>query len=78
LLKFATQASSPPILKAGTAVLDRFFHQFDIVLSPVLREPIFKTGMRNQAAFSFRELDDMLRNYVAYTSLHNICGTPAM
>jgi Asp-tRNA(Asn)/Glu-tRNA(Gln) amidotransferase A subunit family amidase len=34
--------------------------------------------MRDQAKFSFRELDDMLHDYVAYTSLHNICGTPAM
>jgi amidase len=71
-------AAALPILKAGTAALDRFFQQWDVVLSPVLREPIFKTGMRNQATFSFMELEDMLRDYVAYTSLHNICGTTAM
>ena len=71
-------AAALPILKAGAAALDRFFQQWDIMLSPVLREPIFKTGMRNQAKFSFTELDDMLRDYVAYTSLHNICGTTAM
>jgi amidase len=34
--------------------------------------------MRDQTAFPFKELDDMLRDYVAYTSLHNICGTTAM
>jgi hypothetical protein len=44
----------------------------------VLREPIFKTGMRGKATFAFKELDEMLRDYVAYTSLHNICGTTAM
>jgi amidase len=71
-------AAALPILKAGTAALDRFFQQWDILLSPVLRAPVFKTGMRDQAKFSFRELDDMLHDYVAYTSLHNICGTPAM
>ena len=71
-------AAALPILKAGTAALDRFFQQWDILLSPVLRAPVFKTGMRDQARFSFRELDDMLHDYVAYTSLHNICGTPAM
>src|SRR5688572_28888232 len=71
-------AAALPILEAGTAALDRFFQQWDILLSPVLREPVFKTGMRNQGVFSFRELDDMLRDYVAYTSLHNICGTTAM
>jgi amidase len=71
-------AAALPILKAGTAALDRFFQQWDILLSPVLRAPVFKIGMRDQAKFSFRELDDMLHDYVAYTSLHNICGTPAM
>lgn len=71
-------ATALPILKAGTAALDRFFQQWDILLSPVLRAPVFKTGMRDQAKCSFRELDDMLHDYVAYTSLHNICGTPAM
>jgi amidase len=34
--------------------------------------------MRDQSKFSFKELDDMLGDYVAYTSLHNICGTAAM
>jgi amidase len=71
-------AAALPILKAGTAALDRFFQQWDILLSPVLRAPVFRTGMRDQVKFSFRELDDMLHDYVAYTSLHNICGTPAM
>jgi amidase len=71
-------AAALPILKAGTAALDRFFQQWDILLSPAVRAPAFKTGMRDQAKFSFRELDDMLHDYVAYTSLHNICGTPAM
>jgi amidase len=71
-------AAALPVLKAGAASLDQFFQQWDIILSPVLREPIFKTGMRDQTAFPFKELDDMLRDYVAYTSLHNICGTTAM
>lgn len=71
-------AAALPILQAGTVALDRFFQQWDILLSPVLRTPAFKTGMRDQAKFSFRELDVLLHDYVAYTSLHNICGTPAM
>jgi amidase len=71
-------AAALPVLRAGTAALDRFFQQWDILLSPVLRAPVFKSGMRDQAKFPFRELDDILRDYVAYTSLHNICGTPAM
>jgi amidase len=71
-------AAALPVLKAGTVALDRFFQQWDILLSPVLRAPAFKTGMRDQTKFAFGELDDMLRDYVAYTSLHNICGTTAM
>jgi len=67
-----------PTLKAGTATLDQFFRQWDVLLTPVLRSPVFKIGMRDQAAFSFEELEEMLRDYAAYTSLHNICGTTAM
>jgi amidase len=67
-----------PTLRAETATLDRFFQQWDILLTPVLRGPVFRIGMRDQAVFSFDELEEMLRDYVAYTSLHNICGTTAM
>jgi amidase len=67
-----------PVLQTGTAALDRFFGEWDVLLTPVLRTPIFKTGMRDQTKYAFGELEDMLRNYVAYTSLHNICGTAAM
>jgi len=67
-----------PTLKAGTATLDQFFQQWDVLLTPVLRAPVFKIGLRDQAKFSFGKLDEMLRDYVAYTSLHNICGTTAM
>ena len=67
-----------PVLKMGTAALDRFFQQWDVLLTPVLRTPVFKIGMRDQSKYPFKELDEMLRDYVAYTSLHNICGTPAM
>jgi amidase len=71
-------AAALPVLKEGTTTLDKFFEQWDVMLSPVVRESVFKTGMRNQATFSFQELDDKLHDYVAYTSLHNICGTCAM
>jgi amidase len=71
-------AAALPILKAGTIALDRFFQQWDMLLSPVHRTPAFKIGMRDQTKFAFGELDDMLHDYVAYTSLHNICGSPAM
>ena len=71
-------AAALPVLEAGTAALDRFFQQWDILLTPVVRAPIYKIGMRDQSKFSFEELEAILRDYVGYTSLHNICGTTAM
>jgi amidase len=71
-------AAALPTLKAGTAALDQFFQQWDALLTPVLRTPVFKIGMRDQTKFSFSALEEILRDYVAYTSLHNICGTTAM
>jgi amidase len=71
-------AAALPTLQAGTAILDRFFERWDVLLTPVVREPVFKIGMRDQTRFSFHVLEAVLRDYAAYTSLHNICGTPAM
>lgn len=71
-------AEAIPVLKEGTMALDRFFQEWDVLLSPVARTPVFKIGMRDQAKFSYQELEDILRDYVAYTALHNICGTTAM
>jgi amidase len=71
-------AAALPTLTSGTAALGQFFQQWDVLLTPVLRTPVFKIGMRDQSKYPFKELDKMLGDYVAYTSLHNICGTTAM
>ena len=71
-------AAALPVLRTAAAALDQFFQQWDVLLTPVVRTPVFKIGMRDQGKYPFEELDEMLRDYVAYTSLHNICGTPAM
>jgi amidase len=71
-------ATALPILEAGTATLDQFFQQWDVLLTPVLRAPVYKIGMRDQTKFPYQELRDIARDYVAYTGLHNICGTTAM
>jgi amidase len=71
-------AAALPILEAGTATLDQFFQEWDVLLTPVLRAPVYKIGMRDQTKFPFKELGDISRDYVAYTGLHNICGTTAM
>jgi amidase len=71
-------AAALPTLQAGIATFDQFFRHWDALLSPVVREPVFKTGTRDQRRFAFQELEALLRDYAAYTSLHNICGTAAM
>ena len=71
-------AEAVPILTASATMLDQFLQDWEVILSPVARTPVFKTGMRDQSRFSFEQLDQMLTDYAAYTSLHNICGTPAM
>jgi amidase len=71
-------AEALPILEEGTAALDRFFQEWDVLLTPVVRGPVYKIGRRDQTKLSFEELENILRDYVAYTALHNICGTTAM
>jgi Asp-tRNA(Asn)/Glu-tRNA(Gln) amidotransferase A subunit family amidase len=71
-------AAALPTLRAGTAALDQFFQQWDALLTPVVREAGFKIGMRDQAKFPFNELNEITRDYMPYTQLHNICGTTAM
>jgi amidase len=71
-------AAALPVLRAGTAALDQFFQQWDVLLTPVVREPVFKIGMRDQTRFTFKELNEITRDYMPYTQLHNICGTTAM
>jgi amidase len=71
-------AAALPVLQAGTAALDQFFQQWDVLLTPVVREPAFKIGMRDQTKFGFKQLNEITRDYMPYTQLHNICGTTAM
>jgi amidase len=71
-------AAALPTLEVGTATLDQFFEQWDVLLTPVLRAPVYKIGMRDQTKFPFKELEEIVLDYAAYTPLHNICGTTAM
>jgi amidase len=71
-------AAALPVLTAGSAMLDQFLQQWDVLLGPVARAPVFKIGLRDQAAIPFKLLDQIVEDYVAYTPLHNISGTPAM
>jgi amidase len=71
-------AEALPVLRTGTDKLDQFFQQWDVLLTPVVRTPVYKIGMRDQTTHSFQEMEDILRDYVCYTMLHNVCGTTAM
>jgi amidase len=71
-------AGALPILQAGTAKLDQFFQEWDVLLTPVVRTPVFRIGMRDQTKFSFQALEAIVHDYATYPSLHNICGTTAM
>ena len=41
-------AAALPILRAATLALDQFFEEWDVLLTPVLRTAVFKTGGRDQ------------------------------
>jgi amidase len=71
-------AEALPVLRDATYGLDQFFQQWDVLLTPVARTPIYEIGMRDQSKHGFEILDDRLSDYACYTRLHNICGTPAM
>jgi amidase len=42
-----------PTLQVAARVLDRFFQQWDVLLTPVVSAPVFKIGMRDQTKYSF-------------------------
>jgi len=67
-----------PVFEAATAALDRFFTDWDVLLTPVLRDPVFKTGRRDTTKIPFAQLKQEVFDYLPYTPLHNICGTSAV
>jgi amidase len=71
-------ASVLPVFEAATSSLDRFFQEWDVLLTPVLAAPVFKTGARDTTKVPFEKLKQEIFEYIPYTPLHNICGTAAM
>lgn len=61
----------------AAAALEGFFKDFDVILSPVMRIPPFKLGYHDPH-LDFDTLMARVMDEVAYTPLHNACGTPAM
>ncbi|MFN8002513.1 MAG: amidase [Acidobacteriota bacterium] len=62
--------------EAATA-LENLFKNYDVILSPVLRIPLYKLGY-HAPTVDFDTLLARVLDEVAYTPLHNACGTPAI
>jgi amidase len=64
-------------IEAARRAMDDFFRGFDVVLSPVLPERPAKLG-RLAPTRAFAELLPDIMNYMSYTPLQNMLGTPAI
>ena len=62
--------------EAATA-MEGVFKNYDVILSPVMRIPPYKLGYHDPRT-NFDTLLARVLDEVAYTPLHNACGTPAM
>ena len=61
----------------ASARMESLFGQHDVMLSPVLRRPVFRLGVRDPKQ-DFDRLLERLRDEVAYTPLQNATGMTAM
>lgn len=64
-------------LHEETMSLVRFLTSYDLLLTPVLGEPVWKTGTLTPE-MSREELEDRLTRYVGFTPYMNTSGLPAM
>lgn len=62
--------------KAGEA-FEAYFRDYDVVLSPILRQPALPLGALAPTR-PFSEMMDVMFDYVSYTPLHNLTGHPAI
>ena len=60
-----------------TRDFEGFFHDHDVLLTPVLADPPVKLGVQKPDV-PFDTLFDRVIDYVGYTPQHNAAGTPAM
>jgi amidase len=74
---FKIVAEANKAFAAAAAQLETFFKDYDVILSPVLRHPPYRLGT-NAPTLPFDTLMAQVLDRVAYTPLHNLCGTPAM
>lgn len=62
---------------SATDAMDRFFGEYDFILSPVLRRPALKIGALAPSC-AFDDNMSLMYDYVSYTPLHNLTGHPAI
>jgi amidase len=55
----------------------KFFGDYDVYLTPVLKAPPLPIG-EHDPRVPFDELFESVLDYVSYTPVHNSAGTPAM
>ena len=70
-------ATSLAYFKKVEAATDAFMSQYDAWLTPVLSSTPPKLG-EQAPSVPFATLYERITNYVAYTPIHNVAGTPAM
>lgn len=63
--------------KEAEAKVDAFMARFDVWLTPVLASPAPKLGVQAPTV-KFETLYERIVQYVCYTPIHNVAGTPAM
>jgi amidase len=70
-------AKSLAYFKKAEAATDAFMSQYDAWLTPVLSSTPPKLGLQAPTV-PFATLYERITDYVAYTPIHNVAGTPAM
>ena len=65
-------------LNRATRALGRFFTSYDILLTPTLGSPPTKLGHFDTVRLPPEELHQRIYDFIPYTWLHNVTGTPAM
>lgn len=65
------------VFTAAAVAMEAMFKNYDVILSPIERIPPYKLGYHSSSV-NFDTLLQRVLDEVAYTPLHNACGTPAM
>lgn len=65
-------------LESGSAALDDFFADFDLILSPTLAEPPIELGILSLSNPDHRQFNETFARLSPFATLANMTGTPAI